>query len=229
MSYHKTTEGAVHVKTTIRNGDVDKMRKLLKRKSFQILLFAVILMITSIGATATAQVLSGKSQSEAVATVNGDTISKDELYKILVEKNGQEVLDSLIADKILELELQAQNIQVAEADIQAEIQKISEQYGGQEAFEQALESYGYSMEDVRKDIEQYLNKSKLLEPEITITDEEMKSYFEENKDAFNGATYEDSTADIKRALFDQKLSTTYDTWLQDKYTKYGVEKFIEEK
>lgn len=126
----------------------------------------------------------GNSKEEAVASVNGVNITKDELYNALVKENGQQALEALISDKIVELELQKQNIAVTEKEIQSEIQKVTEQYGGEEAFNQALQTYGYTLEAMKKDIEMNLKVKKMLEPQIKITDDEMKNYFEENKDSF---------------------------------------------
>ncbi|MCQ1530386.1 peptidylprolyl isomerase [Lutispora saccharofermentans] len=294
------------------------MAKLIKQKSFQITILVVFLLIILAGVV----YFNGKS-GEAVARVNGETITKDDLYNALVEQNGEEVLDSLISDKIIELEIKKQNITVGEEAVQTEIQNISVQYGGEEAFKQALEAYGYSMENVKADVKKNLEIKKLLEPGITITEDEMKNYFEENKDTFNEeeqvkashilvdteekalevknklsagedfaemakqystdtgnkdqggelgffsrgdmvkefedaafsmeigkvsdpikteygyhiikveekkpakeANYEESKAQVKETLLDQKLSAAYDTWLQDKYEEYKIDNLL---
>lgn len=121
---------------------------------------------------------------EVVARVNGEAITKDELYNTLKDQYGSNALDQLISEKIVELELTKQNITVDEETTQKELQKMIEQYGGQEQFDMLLANYGYSMEDFAKNIGTNLKLKKLLEPRITITEEEMKAYFEQNKDTF---------------------------------------------
>lgn len=156
------------------------MTKLIKQKSFQISLSIVLLLIISIG------IVYFKTRTgDVVARVNGENITKDELYDVLVAQNGKEALDSLISDKIIALELQKQNISVTEEAVQKEFQNIVAQNGGEEAFKQTLEAYGYPLDDVKKDVKKNLEVTKLLKAQITITEDEMKSFFEENKDAFN--------------------------------------------
>lgn len=121
---------------------------------------------------------------EAVAKINGEVITKDELYDFMVKNSGQQALDYLIANKIVELEAKVQNITVDKAAVQAEIEKAAEPYGGMEVFLQTMEMYGYSIDDMKKDVEQSLIVEKLLSPSIEITEDEMKAYFEENKDSF---------------------------------------------
>lgn len=159
------------------------MTNLVSEKKFQIALLAVLLLIVLIGAF---YLYNNKTNANnVVARVNDQIITKDDLYEALVEQNGQAALDSLISDKIIELELKKQNITVTEESVKEEIDKIASQYGGQEAFEQALSSYGYSLDYIKTNIEKSLEVQKLLEPKITITEDEMKTYFEENKDSFN--------------------------------------------
>ncbi|HWR61455.1 MAG TPA: peptidylprolyl isomerase, partial [Clostridia bacterium] len=119
-----------------------------------------------------------------VAKVNGEAITKDDLYENLKGQYGKDALDQLIAEKIIELELKKQNVTVSEEDTQKELQEMISQYGGQEQFDALLANYGYSMEDFTKNIVTNLKLKKLLEPKITITEEEMKTYFEQNKDTF---------------------------------------------
>ncbi|MFA7215212.1 MAG: peptidylprolyl isomerase, partial [Bacillota bacterium] len=59
-----------------------------------------------------------------------------------------------------------------------------EQYGGLEAFEQIIGMYGHSIEGMKEDIGMNLSIKALLKPRISVTAEEMKEYFEQNKESF---------------------------------------------
>jgi len=120
-----------------------------------------------------------------VASVNGEAITRDDLYESLKGQYGKDTLDQLISEKIIELELKKQNVTVSEEDTQKELQEMISQYGGQEQFDALLANYGYSMEDFTKNIVTNLKLKKLLEPRITITEAEMKTYFEQNKTTFD--------------------------------------------
>lgn len=124
-------------------------------------------------------------KNEVVALVGEEKITKDELYDFLVKANGEGALDALIVNKIILLESKKQNIQITEDEIEEQIDKMVETIGGQEAYESALQYYGFSEDELKKDIKMNLYLTKLLEPEIPITDEEMKDYFKENKESFN--------------------------------------------
>lgn len=125
------------------------------------------------------------NNDEVVAKVGDNEIHKEELYQALVERYGPQTLEGMITDKIIELEAKKANIKISENEIQKEMDKLIQQSGGEEMFNFQLAYTGLTLEDVEKDIERYLKVVKLIEPRIKITEEEIVSYFEENKADFD--------------------------------------------
>jgi len=124
------------------------------------------------------------NQDDAVASINGEKITKDELYTKLVKQYGSGTVDQMINDKIVEAEAEKKKITVSNSTISSEIDKLKEQYGGEDAFKQALVNNNTTLTALKNDVKNYLLIKKLLEPEIKITEDEMKTYFEENKGSF---------------------------------------------
>jgi len=145
---------------------------------------AIIIAIIVIATTLVSILVNTNSSGNTVAVVGKEKITKDQLYKALVEANGEQVLNTLIVKKIIQLEAKKQNIKVTKDEIQAEIDKTIENIGSEEAYKNALEYYGITEDRLKADIELNLYVNKLLEPKIKITENEMKNYFEENKDDF---------------------------------------------
>lgn len=128
-------------------------------------------------------VATGFSKSETVAKVEGEKITKDELYDVLVKAQGQEAVALLIEDKLVALEMKDQKISVSDKEVDAELASYIENSGGDDAFAAALQQSGMNEKQFRENITQFLSLQKLMEPRIDITDEEMKAFFEENKEA----------------------------------------------
>ncbi|HYK71671.1 MAG TPA: peptidylprolyl isomerase [Pseudoneobacillus sp.] len=126
----------------------------------------------------------GFSKSEVVAKVGKENITKDELYTMLVKQYGTEALESLISQKVVDLEAEKKKLKVTEKEKEEKLQSLIKSYGDEESFTKALEQNGVKMDDVKNDIKDYLLTRKLLEPRIKITENEMKSYFDENKDTY---------------------------------------------
>ncbi|WJE16281.1 peptidylprolyl isomerase [Halobacillus sp. ACCC02827] len=125
------------------------------------------------------------AKQEAVATVDGEEISKDDLYELLVSQYGDDALDSLVTSKIVEMEAEKNDIQVDQDKMKEEMETYYDQYGSKDDFLSALNENGVSLEDFQADLEEYLTLEKLLKDRVSITDEEKETYFEENKDSFN--------------------------------------------
>ncbi|WP_225228875.1 peptidylprolyl isomerase [Bacillus sp. PS06] len=121
---------------------------------------------------------------EVVASVAGSSITKAELSAELLEQYGSTVLDTMITTKLIELEAEKQKITVSSDEIEEEMQTLINSYGGEEAFNSVLASSGASIGALRQDVKSYLLTEKLLKERITITEEEMTTYFEENKDSY---------------------------------------------
>lgn len=145
---------------------------------------AIIIAIVVIATTLISILANTNSGGNTVAVVGNEKITKDQLYEALVEANGEQVLNSLIIKKIIKLEAKKQNIKVTKDEIQDELDKTIENFGSKEAFKNTLEYYGITEDSLKEDIELNLYVSKLLKSEVKITEEEMKDYFEENKDDF---------------------------------------------
>jgi foldase protein PrsA len=152
-------------------------KRLRNAKPYKAILAAVVLAVALFSTACT-------GSEEVVAKVNGETITKDELYEAMVKQNGKQALEMLIMEKVVEMEAKKQDVQVTQEDVDKEIDEMAKQYGGREAFEQIIGMYGYSMESMQKEIEMSLKIEGLLRPGISITEEEMKEYFEENKESF---------------------------------------------
>jgi len=159
------------------------VRKIFKEKINKTKLFVMILVIALV--LNFILVSCGKSNGEVVARVNNEVITKDELYDYLVKENGQTAINALVANKIIDLEAKKQNVKVTDEEVEKEIDKIAEQYGGRETFEQFLGMYGASLDDIKENIKVNIKIEKLLGSDVKITEDEMKTYFEENKESFD--------------------------------------------
>ncbi|TYS50054.1 peptidylprolyl isomerase [Bacillus infantis] len=124
------------------------------------------------------------SKEPAVASVGSESIKKEELYSLLVKQYGDEALDALVTDKIIEMEAKKEKITISDKEKEEELKNLKESYGGEEGFKAALEQSGVTEAGIAEDIEKYLKTEKLLEPQIDLKEEEIKAYFDENKDQF---------------------------------------------
>lgn len=151
--------------------------KLLRKK-------LVITIVTALVGLAIIAGILLSTKDSVVAKVGDASISENELQQTLLDQYGADALDVLITNKLIELEADKQKITVSDEEVDEELATLAESYGGETALEEAVVASGMTMDDVRDDIINYIKTEKLLEPRIEITDEELQTYFDENKDTF---------------------------------------------
>lgn len=160
-----------------------KERMYKRPKSIYIMIVIIVLLLIG-GAFVLLNDVSG--EREVVATVNGEEISKEDLYEAMLENNGREILDRLILNQLVIQEAKKRGIVVGDAEVTAEIQKVIDEsfYGMEEYFHQALSEYGVTEEKVREELKTELFLRKIAESELDITEDDEREYFAANQAAF---------------------------------------------
>lgn len=123
-------------------------------------------------------------RNDYVAKVNGEKILQTELDDALREQYGTEVLDTLITNKIVELEAKKEGVSVSEDTIQEEYENLAESYGGKELLQAALDENGLTEQSVKDNIRMYQLTKNVIATSVNISDEEVAQYFEDNKDSY---------------------------------------------
>ncbi|MEI7025768.1 peptidylprolyl isomerase [Paenibacillus sp. y28] len=148
-----------------------------------------ILLVVVIVAALAYILASGKKTAagEAVATVNGEVITKDVLYDELVKQGGTQTLDTLITKKLLEQEAKKRNVTVTDEDVNSQLEDIKKSFPSEEEFTMALTQYGMTLDQLKEQIRPQALVTKILTPEIQLSDDDKKKYFEDNKASYNKA------------------------------------------
>ena len=141
-----------------------------------------------------------ESESDVIATVNGEKILRLSFNKRLnvFRRMNQEVTDTVkmqIVDQLtkkilLKQFVEKQEVSASADDIKAEIEKIkfflqNNPANKDKPLDEILETQGSSVTELEEEVSRALALSKYLES--SVTDADKMSYFDANKDAFNGA------------------------------------------
>ncbi|HHP7236514.1 MAG TPA: SurA N-terminal domain-containing protein [Desulfobacterales bacterium] len=111
----------------------------------------------------------------------------------LVFEVRQKVLNQLIDQALTDQELERQGIDVGEPEIDAAIERVKEsRYLTDEQLRRSLEEQGITYEAYREQIKKQILRARLVNREIkskiVITDEDVRRYYEENKEYYAGQT-----------------------------------------
>ncbi len=141
-----------------------------------------------------------ESESDVIATVNGEKIlriSFDRRLNVYRRMNQdvtpeikKQVVDQLTKKELLKQFVDKQDISASNEEIQAEIEKIkfflqNNPSNAGKSLDEILDTQGSSISELEEEVSRALALSKYLKS--TVADADKRSYFDANKDAFNGA------------------------------------------
>jgi len=144
-----------------------------------------------------------KASADVVARVNGKDITTTQLEKQFQNRlNGAEhppsaeeaqdlklqVLNQMINDQILLEMASGSGLSATDAEVDVKFNEFKSQYT-EEKFKDLLKEQKMTIDDIRNELRKSITIDKLVNKEITskisVTDAEIKSFYEKNKESFN--------------------------------------------
>jgi len=144
-----------------------------------------------------------KASADVVARVNNKDITTAQLEKQFQNRlNGAEqppspeeaqdlklqVLNQMINDQILLEQASASSLSATDAEVDVKFNEFKSQYT-EEKFKDLLKEQKMTIDDIRNELRKSITIDKLVNKEITskisVTDAEIKNFYEKNKESFN--------------------------------------------
>lgn len=150
------------------------------------------------------------------AMVNGEVITRYELRTELEKQFGQQSLEGLITKKLVLQEAKKQKVSVTKEDLDKKIAEIEEGLKAQnQTLDQVLAMQGLMRKDVEEQIKLQLMVEKMVGSDVQVSEEEVNSYLEENKEFLPEGMKEDELrASATDQLKQQKINTQIQDWLK---------------
>ena len=124
-------------------------------------------------------------QEKIVASVGDDKITEQEFFSKLEQSQGaKDNMHKLIDDLVIQHQAKALGIEVTDQEVEEELNNfVKERFNDDKAqLETALKDYNMTMDILKKDIRVGLMGQKIATKDVTITDQEIKDYYDKNKE-----------------------------------------------
>lgn len=153
-----------------------------------------------------------------VAMVNGQPVYRHQVLQTLESQYGKDTVDTLVLETVVRQELDKKNVWVSEEEVASEMAEIDTLLAEQgQTLQDYLVFQGISEESFRNNVMLNMRIRKALEQDVTVSEEEVTAYIEENKEFFSTDTDTDSEefrASIHTQLADQKINESASTWVE---------------
>ncbi|GLB61576.1 peptidyl-prolyl cis-trans isomerase [Cytobacillus sp. NCCP-133] len=114
---------------------------------------------------------------EAVAKIGGDKITRQEWMSEMETKFGKSTLSELIDQKVIEKAGKKYGVKISDKAVDLELKMVKTMYGGNFSDEMNEDKW-------RRQIKNNLILEELLTADVSVSEEEMKSYYEQNSSQF---------------------------------------------
>jgi parvulin-like peptidyl-prolyl isomerase len=179
------------------------------------------------------RLIDGIQRTVGVAVVNGQVISKSELEHRLIQSYGSDMTSSLVDETLVLQEAQKENISITQKDIDGQVSKITQQIAPQK-LDDALAQRHLTHGDLERQIHVQLIVEKILGRDIKISDKDIQTYFDQNKDTLaqqaNKAAGDLKLDDVKNAVIQNlrssQISAKYQPWVESLRAKANIKTFI---
>jgi len=124
---------------------------------------------------------SKSNDSEEVASVAGNVITKEQWMASMESVYGKEVLLAMVNAEVMEAAAKEYKIKVTDAEVDLELALIR-------STQESTSLQSYDEEVMRKDIRSRLILEKVLAKDIVIEDDAIKAFYDNNKNLYNTST-----------------------------------------
>ncbi|MED1723912.1 peptidyl-prolyl cis-trans isomerase [Brevibacillus parabrevis] len=193
-------------------------------KKFDVSILTVAVLLTGLAVIGVSQAKdSAALDTNAVAKIGNVSISQHQLYEQMKKESGASVMSDLVAIELCRQEGAAQGITVSEQEVDAKVNPIKDKLKTPEKFQQYLKEKNFTNEkELRERIKMILLRDKLLEKAYPVTDEQIKEYYEKNKEKL-GKSLEEARPEITEKLQERNKRKNVDEWITQLKKKYNVQ------
>lgn len=193
-------------------------------KKFDVSILTVAVLLTGLAVIGVSQAKdSAALDTNAVAKIGNVSISQHQLYEQMKKESGASVMSDLVAIELCRQEGAAQGITVSEQEVDAKVNPIKDKLKTPEKFQQYLKEKNFTNEkELRERIKMILLRDKLLEKAYPVTDEQIKEYYEKNKEKL-GKSLAEARPEITEKLQERNKRKNVDEWITQLKKKYNVQ------
>lgn len=177
-----------------------------------VVLCALAILAAGVGLPAIVR-LFGRESRPAAVIVNGEVITRDEVYQAMFRQLGRATVDRLVTRALIRQTADEQDVTVDASEVEGELAEIREQFESEEHFQQTLAVHGLDEAALRQEVELDLLARMLVEREVTITEEQARARHAEQPGAYAGE-FEQVREEIMTNLLREAVNERMPAWLK---------------
>lgn len=168
------------------------------------------------GAVAIAIILAGvylvKNGYIVAAMVNGKPIFSWQVTKILYNRYGQQTLEGVITESLIDTEAAKKNISVSQQDVDAQEKQVLKSFGNSVSLDDLLKYQGLTKSDFDSQIRLQLTVEKLVGSDVKVTDAEVTNYLATESGTLTATTEAEMKDEAREKIRQDMISKRVQPW-----------------
>ncbi len=160
------------------------------------------------------------------AMVNNKPIFSWEYFSALHQNAGQQVINQLISEKLVQQEVKKHGIIITDSEIDAQIAQIEAQFGEDGSLDTVLALQGMTRSQFIKQMRLNLALEKLVAGTIEVTQEEIDQELTTNSELYQELSPEEAATTAAQNLRSDKLQPAFAAWFDDIKAEAKIKNFI---
>lgn len=161
-----------------------------------------------------------------VGLVNNQPIFKFQLSDRLYSLYGRQVLEDLIAEKLIYQEAKKKGITVFPEELTKEIDLVKERLGQGTDLDSLLTTQGVKKSDFESQLKIQILVKKLLGDEISISEEEIGDFIKNNKKLMMATTEAELRREAEEKIRQREISQRLNLWIGELFQKAKITRFL---
>jgi hypothetical protein len=191
-----------------------------KSSKFQNIVIIIFLAALALG------IFAYKKGYIVAATVNGSPIYKWDLNKVMMERFGNQTIEMLITEKLIENEANKNNLTVTAGDVKTRQDEMVKKIGGGVSLEDLLKFQGMTKDEFDKQVKLQLTVEKILEKDTPVTDNDIKLFISTNSAQLKASSEAEMKEEARKMILEQKIGEKISVWFNDLKSKASIRKFL---
>ncbi|MDO8451556.1 MAG: hypothetical protein Q7S76_01675 [bacterium] len=161
------------------------------------------------------------------AIVNGRPIFWWQVNHALTSRFGTQTMERMVSEALIEGEAKNRNIVVTQAEISSKQDDILKSFGGQVSIDELLQYQGISRQEFERDLYLQLIVQKILQSEVSVTEEDVSAYIASNSAALSATEPSSLREEARQGLINQKISERIQPWFAELKEKAQIVRLFE--
>lgn len=161
------------------------------------------------------------------AIVNGKPVFRISLNKTLLSRYGQQTLESMITEQLINGEAKRAGVAVTQKDIDAKEKEILKSFGGDVTMDDVLKFQGMTKADFDSQIKLQMLLMKLVGKNVVITDSDIEQYIATNSATLVATEEAALKSEAREAILSQKVVEQIQPWFTELRNKAKILRFVQ--